>query len=594
MRINAHAHIFNLRSVFTPETLQILMNRFKLEGMPKPVRDLLYARMAEFLRGEIDAETIFQSLDERAGATDELTQWFGKLKLGDAAVDLQIDGVLARLGGKAQAYIREKLLELCDLDKQGAIKQNWFDYLEYLRVGLMPSMEQVTDEVMGQMGADDGLVALAMDITDGSDDGTLYAKQLSAMSDAVLAYPGRLFPFVMVNPMRQGYFDIMKEALEKKGFWGVKVYPSLGYPVVSDQMEPVYRYCEANRVPILTHCTAQGFCKNKETGQWASPDKWEPVLASFPDLILCFGHFGADDALIHESMPQDAWPSMILELMHRYKHVFADISFHTDAMIGVKGMDKETARQNYRRNLTALLQAAPSKDRLLFGTDYWMVRTVTRDVDYWAFYKNMFTPAQFNRLTRSNPAAYLGLPTAPQPSGWLIDRHLAFFRSKKWRVQRAPAKWLRDELAAAGDATGGFVVTGSAPSWSRNNWIHYFLYEHLYGGGVFRKADRDARLPFETYGRFKLANLRYWDESPELAIFDLAVKGLASDIIKVYRKRNRKWVTYNKGAGVTEKVARRELIAALKKPDWYVYQLAELCDALFIFSHPDQQGGADA
>ncbi len=560
--------------------------------MPKSIMDVFYQNIAGFLRHEIEAESIFKSLDERAGATEELTDLFSKLKAGDVDFDLQIDGVLARLGSKAQKYLQEKLLELYDLDKNGEIKQNLFDYLEYLRVALMPTIEKVTNEVMGQMGNDDALVALAMDITDGTDDGSLYTKQLSAMSDAVLAYPGRLFPFVMVNPIRSDYFSIMKNALEKSGFWGVKLYPSLGYPVLSDKMSPVYQYCEDHNIPIMTHCTIKGFRKNETFGPWASPENWGPVFERFPNLKVCFGHFGADDTLVQESIPDDQWPAMIIELMKQYPNVYADISFHTDPMIGTDTIDKETSRTNYQRNIKSLLNVVPTKDRLLFGTDYWMVRTVTKDLDYWAFYKKMFTPAQFNRLTQTNPTEYLGLPASANPSPWLIERYLAYFKAKKMKVQRKPAQWLSSALAASGERLT-FVVTGSAPSWSRNNWIHYILYEYLYGDKIFRKADRDANLPFEEYGRFKLANLRYWDESPEPAIFEVAVKGMASDINKVYLQRYKKWVSYNKAAGVTEKVARKELIAALNNPDWYIYQLAELCDALYSFSHPDQEGGAD-
>jgi predicted TIM-barrel fold metal-dependent hydrolase len=593
MRINTHAHIFNLRSVFTPETAQILLRRLKLEKVPEQVIEVLYKKINAYLRKEIDSESIFNMLDERLGATDEFSELFGKLGNKNIKFDLQIDGALAKIGDAAQSYLREKILELYDLDKNGEIRQNWFDYVEYLRVALMPTIEKVTDEVMGQMGKEDALVALAMDITDGADNGTLYLQQLKDMSDVLLAYPGRLFPYVMVNPARDGYLGIMKNAIEKMGFWGVKLYPSLGYEVHSEKMLPVYRYCVDNNIPILTHCTIKGFRRDKESGELASPKKWDKVFQEFPDLKVCFGHFGADNTIVQGPISKESWPGMIIELINKYPNVYTDISFHTDAMIGNDDVDKTTARQNYAKNVKSLLNSAQLKQRILFGTDYWMVRTVTKDSDYWGFYKKMFTAIQFDRLTKTNPTEYLGLPGATNPSETLINHHLNYFKTKKLKVQREPAKWLKESLKAAVGVSNEFVVMGTAPTWDRNNWIHYFLYEYLIGGKIFREADIQDNLQFEEYGRFKLANLRYWDTIPEPQIFDTTVQGIASNIIKVVVKRNKKWVSYNNNNGVTEKKARRELIAALKNPDWYVYQLAELCSSLFVFKHPEMEGEND-
>lgn len=591
MRINSHAHIFNLRSVFTPETTQILLNRLKLENLPEMVIEVLYKKINAYLRKEIESESILNMFVERTDATNELKKIFSKLGNEDVKVDLEIDGVLTKIGSAASKYLREKVLELYDLDENGEIRQNWFDYLEYLRIALMPSIGRVTDEVMGQMGKEDALVALAMDITGGSDDKTQYIQQLKDMSDVLLAYPGRLFPFVMVNPKRDRCYGIMKDAIEKMGFWGVKLYPSLGYEVHSEKMSPVYNYCIKNNVPILTHCTIEGFRRDKESGILASPKKWEKVFEEFPDLKVCFGHFGADDTLVQGEISDDSWPGMIKELMEKYPNVYADISFHTDAMIGTDNIKKKDARKNYDLNIKKLLNSANLKQRFLFGTDYWMVRTVTKDQDYWGYYKERLTEIQFDRITKTNPTEYLGLPGATNPSEALINHQINYFKTKKLKVQREPSQWLKDSLKAAVGFSNKFVVMGIAPSWDKNNRIHYILYQYLHGDKIYREADINAKLPFKEYGRFKLANLKYWDVSAEPDIFETTVRGIVSDLIKIYIKRYGKWVSYDKKSGVTEKKARKELIAALQNPDWYVYQLAELCSALFVFKSPELEGG---
>jgi predicted TIM-barrel fold metal-dependent hydrolase len=561
--------------------------------LPETVIEVLYKKLNAYLRKEISSESIFNILEKRLKATDELSDLFNKLGNDNIKFDLQIDGALAKIGHAAQSYIREKILELYDLDENGEIRQNWFDYMEYLRIALMPTIEKVTDEVMGQMGKEDALVALAMDITDGADDGTLYSQQLKDMSDVLLAYPGRLFPFVMVNPARNGYLNIMKDAVEKMGFWGVKLYPSLGYEVYSEKMSPVYRYCIDNNIPILTHCTIKGFRRDKESGNLASPKKWEKVFKAFPDLKVCFGHFGADDTIVQGLISDESWSGVIINLINKYPNVYTDISFHTDAMIGNKDIDKTTARKNYASNIKSLLNSSQLKQRILFGTDYWMVRTVTKDRDYRDFYKNLFTAIQFDRLTKTNPIEYLGLPGATDPSEALINHHLNYFKTKKFKVQREPAKWLEGALVAKKETSNKFVVMGTAPSWDKNNRIHFILYQHMHCDKIFREADINAKLPFKEYGRFKLANLRYWDESAEPDLFETTIRGIVSDIMKIYIQRYGKWVSYNKKNGITEEKARKELIAALQNPDWYVYQFAELCSTIFVFRHTELEGGSD-
>ncbi|MDY6952291.1 MAG: amidohydrolase family protein [Thermodesulfobacteriota bacterium] len=586
MRINAHAHIFNLRSVFTKETSLILLNRLKLDGMPKFILEVLHDQLGKYLAKETDAEEIFAKLDDRAEVSKELIAWVEKLRVNDVSIDLEIDGVLAKLGAEGARYLREKILDLYDLDEDGEIKQDWLDYVEFLRIALLPSIGRVADVVRRQMKPDDGLVALMMDITDGSDDDNFINQQTKETSDVVLAYPGAVFPFFMVNPARPSHFQLMKNAIETQGFWGVKLYPSLGYPVISDAMVRVYEYCQTNRVPILTHCSSGGFYKNEQTSNLSSPAPWRDVLDSFKKLKICFGHFGGDESLVQEEIPPDSWTRSIIDLMRDFEGVYADIAYHSDPILGNEqdGIGKQQARQNYVRNIKALLKPGPTRDRILFGTDYWMVRMVSDDQDYWTFFQKLFTAKQFQQLTEINPAEYLGLPGSKVPSDWLLKHHVDFFNAKKMRVQREPVKWLEEAAAAILGPDRRFVAIGTGPSWSRHNYMHRILYEYLWGEGMFRKEDREANLPFEEYGRFKLVNLKYWDESPEPAAFDTAVRLVASNINDMVIKRYTKWTDYNKKEGITPKKARQRLINALKNMDWYVYQLADLCDKLYIFN----------
>ncbi len=589
MRINSHAHVFNLRSVFTQETMHILLNRLQLERMPDQLVEILRDKLADYLDKKIDSETIFAMLDERAKGTSELAGLVKQLSIGGASIDLKIDGVLAKLSSPAASYVRKKLMDMYDLNENGEIKQTLLDTIEFLRISLLPSIERVAAEVMAQLKNDDILVTLMMDITDGTDDGKLFTKQINATSDLILAYPGRILPFIMVNTIRPDHLEIMKAALEKQGFWGVKLYPSLGYPVYSDAMFKIYDYCQSHGIPLMTHCTSGGFRKTEATAQLASPVSWRNVLEKFPNLKICFGHFGGGENLIQPSIPPDSWTQSILDLMANFKDVYADLSYHTDGMIGRADMaiDRATAKKNYVKNIISLLQKSPTRERLIFGTDFWMVRQVTEDDDYWDFFSKTFTPTQFKLLATDNPTEYLGLPGASAQSNWLIERHIAFFDSKKMMVAGAPAKWLVDAVKSTFGTTKKLVVLG-APSWSDTNVVHLILWEFLKNEQI-RKADMELKLPYADYGRFKLHNLIYWDQSAESAAFETEVRGVASDVNEFFMSRYKKWTTYRDG--ITEIIARRRLIDSLKNPDWYVYQLAALCESLYHVSTP-LPGGA--
>lgn len=591
MRINAHAHVFNLRAVFTRETLHILLNRLALDRAPKQLLDVLQDKLDAYLAKTIDAEAVFAKLDEKAGITEEFSGWVRKLGETGTSLDLEIGGVMARLSAEAADHLRARILELYDLDADGNIQQTWLDYLEFLRLALLPSMERVADAVLSQVHDDDILVALMMDITDGHDDGKLFRQQIRSTSDLVLAYPGRLLPFVKVNPLRPDHFELMRDALENQGFWGVKLYPSLGYPVVSDALFRVYAYCEERRIPVMSHCNARGFRKSADTGRLASPEPWRSVLTQFPKLKVCFGHFGGDENLIQDTIPADSWTRKILDLMVEFgaAGVYADLACHTDAMVGNAqlGIDAKTARRNYIRNVGGLLESHPARKRLLFGTDFWLVRQVTGDADYWKFFAKAFTPGQFQLLATANPVEYLGLPGAEAPSDWLRERHVGFFESKKMSAARPPARWLANAITATLGPAAKLVVLGP-PSWSDTNVVHLILWEYL-KNEQFRPTDVALKLPYADYGRFKLQNLIYWDQSAEPAAFATEVRGVASDINAVFMKRYGKATTFRDG--ITEVGARRRLCDALRNPDWYVYKLAELCESLYYVQTGLPEGG---
>ena len=98
----------------------------------------------------------------------------------------------------------------------------------------------------------------------------------------------------------------MRDAVERAGFIGVKLYPPVGFlplgnagfspdaargQALDQALRALYATCEAEEIPITAHASpgnefALGY------GQLAAPERWAPVLREFPNLRLNFGHFG--------------------------------------------------------------------------------------------------------------------------------------------------------------------------------------------------------------------------------------------------------------------------------------------------------------
>ncbi|HEY0548802.1 MAG TPA: amidohydrolase family protein, partial [Verrucomicrobiae bacterium] len=297
-----------------------------------------------------------------------------------------------------------------------------------------------------------------------------------------IAFPGRLIPFVAVNTLRKKHLEHLQRAVMERGFAGVKLYPSLGYEIDTPAMRKVYEFCAANDVPILLHCNRGGFYFTKADIEFCDPAAWDAVLKDFPALRVCFGHFGGDENLSRAVIPAASWTAHILELMEEYPGVYADIAYHTDCMAGGQ------AEKNYFANLSTLLARATVRDRILFGSDYFLVRQQLREDNLWRYFETNFTAAEFTRITTVNPAAFLGLPeesgNGAKPN---VVRHLKFLAQNNTEVEAAPLPWVTKALKAETGQDVRFVVNPFGPRWTYKKHAHWYtdqFFRSLLGANV--------------------------------------------------------------------------------------------------------------
>jgi len=572
VRINAHTHIFNLASVFSSETLEILLRRvsdFKIPGVIKDdICDLLETTLAS--AGEYaEVESLVDAFFKKAAMGERLKA----LDAGDS-VALEILGAdqIAKAGALALVERLKKVLAKKDASHQHSV----VDILDFILIGLKPGISAVTSHIMDQLSEDDLIVALMMDITKGGDgDKDRFEHQIKETSQQVLRYPGRILPFIAVNPLRTGHRSIMERALLSRGFVGVKLYPSLGYDIDSPEMHAVYDFCHLRDIPILMHCTSGGFYAEDAFRGNSEPRLWEPILKQYKGLKVCFGHFGGGENLCGPEIPPASWTAQIISLMRDPDNtgVYTDIAFHTEPM---EGGDEEA---HYIRNLTALLKDPVLGTRILFGTDFWLVRTALTEANHWQYFeKALDDAALFEQMTGANPRRFLGIGEAPGMSKETIQNYIQFIKDHHASMNPlSAATWLLDELRAEGVTDVDWKTGKTNAFWNANNEAHVRMFWYLRDNQMY-EAD-ETMADFYTFAYFSITRLQYWNKGFESsAMFYRKCETVAMKLDRYFRKNKAGYE-----ANTSRNEAVRKLTVALSDEGSVLMDLASLCDDLYDF-----------
>ena len=409
MRVNCHAHVFNLRTILTPASLDIIVRRLREEISNDMLADVIADAVT-------DALTDIQQFDEEQWLRSVLGRLSGRAEfqqlIAEATDNLppELAGVVA---GKLESYALGQLRRAMDAflglfgrKHKDAEKQTLFDVLEFLRIAAKTSIRDVAQHVLKQLDPEDAVVALAMDITNAAAAGSdkkQFDAQIEGTAEAAYAFPGRVLPFFGVNPHRPDHFERLREAVAAKGYVGVKLYPSLGFEIDSPAMRQVYSFCNDHDLPLLMHCNQSGFFLDETWVKQGDPVRWVPILETFGNLKICFAHFGGSGELLNPQFPK-RWAKKILDLMDRFSGVYADISYHTAPMEG------DPQRRTYFDHLESVLDHPVHGERILWGTDFWLVRSRLSELNHWRFFEDHLSAAAFRQIAETNPRRFLGLP----------------------------------------------------------------------------------------------------------------------------------------------------------------------------------------
>ncbi len=273
--------------------------------------------------------------------------------------------------------------------------------------------------------------------------------QVELMGLLSLKQPIPMHGFIAFDPLRAirrkpdepAPLDIVKEAVAKHGFLGVKLYSPMGFkptgnadrtlffPAYATLNEPgfgekldgalesLYAWCHAEEVPILAH-TAESQSAGPDFAARAEPQFWERVLSKYPRLKLNLAHFGNfSQAFAKQGDPireyGKTWEYEIASLIERrrYPNLYADISYFWWALEG--SGEKENIKAA-KKLFAKYFEADVNAERLLFGTDWNMTGKAQGAASYVhnveAFFGDVgLNEAQLDNLFFKNAVRFLGL-----------------------------------------------------------------------------------------------------------------------------------------------------------------------------------------
>lgn len=298
-------------------------------------------------------------------------------------------------------------------------------YVKFVTTGRLESQQKIFEKCRDFYPDDTKFIILPMDMAymGAGKVPRPYKEQLEELYHLTQTYP-QVLPFIHVDPRREGVLDLLKECVEDWNFKGVKLYPPLGYFPYDPDLDPIYEYCQEKNLPLLTHCSpynpvhfkgkkkhlkklleksiepieTKGKKKKELCSRFTYPGNFKYVVEKFPNLRICFGHFGSQyywDKFIHDPGEKDNWMRVIRDMCIEYDNFYADISF-------------TMADMKYFSMLKILLADEKLRKKILFGSDYYMVEVESNERRFGLDLRAYLGEDYFNTIATENPKAFLG------------------------------------------------------------------------------------------------------------------------------------------------------------------------------------------
>ncbi|WP_442844986.1 amidohydrolase family protein [Leeuwenhoekiella sp. H156] len=359
--IDVHCHLFDIKCIN------------KSYFLLRMLKDFLGLKSAEGLELKIDENLIYEESKEYSpGWEDDLYNTLTSNSLQETIYkNNETKGVIDVI--KATKFLKMKRM-----------KNVYAHYIDNFSLAI--SFDLPKENVL--------TTALMMDLEIGWD--TKIRKTFSSQIEELklLSSDFPILPFLYCDPRRaelkggDNLYSLFNKAFDGENtFFGIKIYPALGYDPSDYRLWPIYKVCEEFNIPVLSHCGGESVStalrkievyqgkdkvyitgnKRKEVAyKLNDPKRWENVLEKFPKLKLNLAHFGGYEtwksshpAPLMEDPQQRK--ETIFGFMRKYENVYADFSYNL-------------VETNLNKSLKSFLFLNDDiADKTLFGTDYWMV-----------------------------------------------------------------------------------------------------------------------------------------------------------------------------------------------------------------------------
>lgn len=326
-------------------------------------------------------------------------------------------------------------------------------YLEFIEIGTQNSQGdifQILKSSYNTLSPDMRFIALTLNMDYMDTQKSQHARiedQLHEVEKLRSYYPNNLFPFIGVDPRHLGGSSLanwVSSKLKTLNYFGIKLYPAMGFFPFDPRLDDMYRWASDNNVPVMTHCTRSGnfytgnmndvvpvenmpslnptsnvmtsiynrikkFKSDEKTWKdnsaacniFSHPENYRPVLEKYPNLKICIAHFGGEDEILGEKSDlvkkgidtDTSWYNDICFLMREYNNVYTDISY---TLYCDKAIEK-----------VKTLMTTELASKILFGTDFFMTIREKDESLLWQGYMNIMQTDFFNRTAKENTDNYL-------------------------------------------------------------------------------------------------------------------------------------------------------------------------------------------
>jgi predicted TIM-barrel fold metal-dependent hydrolase len=298
-------------------------------------------------------------------------------------------------------------------------------YVKFIKTGKLKSQEAIFLKCAAFYPPKSRFVILPMDMAfmGAGKVPRPYTEQLDELAQLKKKHNDKTLPFVHIDPRRPGFDDIFYRYIEEHHFQGLKLYPPLGIYPFDKRLYPIYEYCQKHQLPVIAHCSpynpvhfkgsksellellknpynevnTQKKTKKELCSNFTHPKNYRIVMNDFPDLKISMAHFGSGHywkEYLEEPGNPDNWFSIIKSMLAKYPHFYTDISFTMS--------DKA-----YFALLKVLMADDLIADKILFGSDYYMVETESNERRFGLELRAYLGEKYFRQIAHSNPERFL-------------------------------------------------------------------------------------------------------------------------------------------------------------------------------------------